>query len=74
MRGYEDVCHLREFALERFSKVDRLMNNARPQLLGGCHSETLKAGKNSRTSIYGESRIGAIPYEMNKVPALQRNC
>ena len=28
VRSYEDVCRLREFALERFSNVDCLMNNA----------------------------------------------
>ena len=28
VRSYEDVCRLREFALERFSNVDCIMNNA----------------------------------------------
>jgi len=35
VRGYEDVCRLREFALERFSKVDRLMYNARASVTRG---------------------------------------
>ena len=45
VRGYEDVCHLREFALDRFSKVERLMNNARASVTRGLPQRDLEGWK-----------------------------
>ena len=45
VRSYEDVCRLREFALERFSNVDCLMNNAGASVTRGLPWEDLEGWK-----------------------------
>ena len=45
VRSFEDVCRLREFALERFSNVDCLMNNAGAPVTRGLPWENLEGWK-----------------------------